>query len=534
MRPLLALFVRALRQNTRAPSTYLLRGGVALIVLFFLWSAHESLSWMGAAGLRFFSILIGANYFLVALLGLGTFASAIAEEKEEGTLGLMRMADLSPLAILFGKSTSRLGIVLLLLLAELPFTFLAVTLGGVSQTQILAAFTLLATFLFALANVSLFFSVLLPRSSRAATMTIALAIGYCLLCAAPFVIADRLVQKYSYAETDPMVTALQSAGEWLWSVHPAKHFGILANGGYLALELTRSVIVHVSVGVAFFILSILIFERCCGNEAAYSGDDGRRARRLRWLGRSKRAFTQAVAWKDFHFAMGGRFSVVFRLVFYVAWVAVMAWVTQDWNNRKSLADMTWGFGLMMWHVELVFLALLMWGPEVWGKHIGSLIATPQALRRINFEKLRAMCMATAPSITLLLVAMGIGGAEFIQDDVIGPFQSVDSAGGIQIRHRHMIDIALWLIQFGALLVLVVNLSLRLKWTAVPVALGLFGLTQAILAIVSVYIFYFRGLGGTGAEWLLFRDITVFAIFLAIIVFLLRNTHKLLLRRAAEG
>jgi ABC-type transport system involved in multi-copper enzyme maturation permease subunit len=534
MRALLALFVRALRQNTRAPSTYLFRGGIALIVLFFLWSAHESLSWMGAGGLRFFSILIGANYFFVALLGLGTFASAIAEEKEEGTLGLMRMANLSPLAILFGKSTSRLGIVLLLLLAELPFTFLAVTLGGVSQSQILAAFALLATFLFVLANVSLFFSVLLPRSSRAAIMTVALAIGYCLLCAAPFVIAERLVQKYSYAETDPMVTALQSAGEWLWSVHPAKHFGILASGGYLALELTRSVIVHLSVGIAFFILSILFFERCCGNEAAYSGDGGRRTRRLRWLGRSKRAFTQAVAWKDFHFAMGGRPSAVFRFAFYVVWVAVMAWVTQEWNQRKSLADMTWSFGLMMWHVELVILALLMWGPEAWGKHIGTLIATPQALRRINFEKLKAMCMATAPSIMLLLVAMGIGGAEFIRDTVIGPFQYTGLAGGVSVRNRHVIDIALWLIQFGGLLTLVVNLSLRLKWTAVPVALGLFGLVQAILAMVSVYVFYFRGLGGVRTDWLLFRDITVFVIFLAIILFLLRNTHKLLLRRAAEG
>jgi hypothetical protein len=534
MRPLLALFVRALRQGTRAPSTYLLRGGIGLIVLFFLWSAHESLSWMGAAGLRFFSILIGANYFLVALLGLGTFASAIAEEKEEGTLGLMRMADLSPLAILFGKSTSRLGIVLLLLLAELPFTFLAVTLGGVSQTQIFAAFTLLATFLFALANVSLFFSVLLPRSSRAALMTVALAIAYCLLCAAPFVIADRLVQKYSYAETDPTVTALQSAGEWLWSVHPAKHFGILANGGYLALELTRSVIVHVSVGVAFFIFSILIFERCCGNEAAYSGDDGRRARRLRWLGRSKRAFTQAVAWKDFHFAMGGRFSVVLRLVFYVAWVAVMAWATQEWNNRKSLAEMTWSFGLMMWHVELVFLALLMWGPEVWGKHIGTLIATPQALWRINFEKLKAMCMATAPSILLLLVAIGVGGIEFIQDTVIGPFQYAGSVGGIPVRYRRVIEIILWLIQFGVLLTLIVNLSLRLKWTAVPVALGLFVLAQTVIQIASVFIFYVRGIGGASSDWLRFRELFLFVVFLAIIAFLVWNTHKLLLRRAAEG
>ena len=54
----------------------------------------------------------------------------MAEEKEEQTLGLLRMTGLSPLSILLGKSTSRLCGALLLLAAQFPFTIFAVTLGG--------------------------------------------------------------------------------------------------------------------------------------------------------------------------------------------------------------------------------------------------------------------------------------------------------------------------------------------------------------------------------------------------------------------
>jgi len=523
MRSLLALFVRALRQNTRAPSTYLLRGGIAAIVLFFLWSAHETFSWMGAAGLRFFSILVGVNFFLVALIGLGSFASAIAEEKEEGTLGLMRMADLSPVAILFGKSTSRFGIVFLLLLVQVPFAFLAVTLGGVSQAQVLTAFTLLVSFLFAIANVSLFFSVLLPRSSRAAIMTIALAIGYSLLCGGPYILSNWLIDKGHFEEDDPAIAALQSAGDWLWSVHPANHLGILASGGYFSVELARSVIVHVCVGIAFFILSILIFERCCGDEAKYSGESGRGANLWRWFGRPKRVRTHSIAWKDFHFSMGGRPSFALRLVGYVVFVVLIARSTGELGQRRVVAELAWRLGFLMLHFELAFLALLTWGPEAWGQHIGSLIVLPRGLRRITFEKVKAILIAVIPSVSLLVLAVVIGGSEFIKADIIPFFRPAYYSGAF--RYSRLYTILGWYVGFAVLLLLIVNLSLRLKWTALPAALGLFALFQIVKQITSIWSF---AAGGNQPE------VIVLTGFLVVICFLIYNTRALLLRRAAEG
>ena len=61
--------------------------------------------------------------------------SAEAEEKEEQTLGLLRMTGLNALSILLGKSTSRLLGALLLLLAQFPFTIFAITLAHLLRAK---------------------------------------------------------------------------------------------------------------------------------------------------------------------------------------------------------------------------------------------------------------------------------------------------------------------------------------------------------------------------------------------------------------
>jgi hypothetical protein len=472
------------------------------------------------------------DYLFVTLLGLGSFASAIAEEKEEGTLGLIRMADISPLALLFGKSTSRLGTVMLLLLVQIPFTFLAVTLGGVSQTQILTAFALLATYLFALANVSLFFSVLLPRSGRAALMTIGAIVGYCCSCIGPYLLAESLVNKGKYSMNDPMIESLKAASDWLWSVNPANHCAILSSGGYLSLEIFRSVAVHLGIGAAFFALALLIFERCCDNEAVYSGNTGRRVRRWRWLGSPARARGHAFAWKDFHFTMGGRLSIALRLVCYAFGIVLLAWANDDLDERRSIANYAWGWGWTAFYIELAFLALLMWGPEAWGKHIGSLIAIPRSLRRLNFEKLKAMLMATLPSVSMVTFAMIIGGSTFINQTILGSFSSGNfGAGGVPWRYWRIISLLQWTAQLGVLLSLIVNLSLRLKWTALPAALGLFMLYQVTHTVAAIASFY---LGGRRPMSAAFEPALVLGVSLVVIFVLIQNTRTLLLRHATEG
>jgi len=47
------------------------------------------------------------NFCFITLGGVGYFATAITEEKEELTLGLLKMADIGPLTLLLGKYRCR-------------------------------------------------------------------------------------------------------------------------------------------------------------------------------------------------------------------------------------------------------------------------------------------------------------------------------------------------------------------------------------------------------------------------------------------
>ena len=169
--PLLALFARSLREDVRSRMTYFARTGLVLVILLFLFSVRETFGWGNAPGLRFFATVIYINFIFIVLAGLSYFASTITEEKEEMTLGLLRMTNLDPLSILLGKSTSRLVGALLLLVAQFPFTLLAISLGGVAVRQILAAYCTLGAFLIFLANLALLASVIFRRSTAAAVFT---------------------------------------------------------------------------------------------------------------------------------------------------------------------------------------------------------------------------------------------------------------------------------------------------------------------------------------------------------------------------
>jgi hypothetical protein len=315
-------------------------------------------------------------------------------------------------------------------------------------------------------------------------------------------------------------------------VHPAQHCFVLAQGGFLMIEFTRSVIVHLSVGLAFFIFSLLIFERCCGNESAYSGQGGTPRRRWLWLGRRKRSVRHAIAWKDFNFVSGGRLSIVLRCVAYVIAVLMMKRSFEDTSDFREAAGFAWTWGLAMLHVELAIYSLLMWGPEAWGQHIGSLIGTPLTLWRINGEKLKALIIATIPSISMLLLAMAIGGSRFINTTVLGPFTR-DYMGpwNIPAKYWFAIQLAQWVVHFALLLFLIVNLSLRLKWTALPAALGSFAVFQFVSRIGATLLLTKTR---TISYWPLWGGMLTSLAALAVICFLFRNTHTLLLRRAAEG
>lgn len=141
--PALALAERALVLDARGHAASQLRGLLVVLAMVALVMAVASSSWFGAPGLNFYRLLGDANFWFIAAFGISAFTTVVTEEKENHTLGLLKLAGFGSLSILVGKSIGQLLNMLLLLLVQVPFALLAFTLGGVSRHQILAGWLLL-------------------------------------------------------------------------------------------------------------------------------------------------------------------------------------------------------------------------------------------------------------------------------------------------------------------------------------------------------------------------------------------------------
>ena len=208
--PIFALFGFSRRLESRHYTTYLARTVVAGVILLYLFLSHVGGSMTGAPGLEFFTAVVYVNLVFITLAGFSYFASAIAEEKEEMTLGLLRMTRLSPLAILLGKSASRWIGVTLLLLVQLPFTFLAVTLGGVSLGQIVAAYVMLFAYLVFVSGLAVFCSLLAPTTAKAGFLVGAALLLFYIAPSGGNLLLDFMVGKGVLTKSGAVVTDVRA------------------------------------------------------------------------------------------------------------------------------------------------------------------------------------------------------------------------------------------------------------------------------------------------------------------------------------
>src|SRR5690606_3130488 len=126
--------------DVRLLHSHIMRVALLACVMLTMLSAQAMSDVMGATGLMFFSQITFINLAFASLACPLLFATCITEEKEEQTLGLLRMANVRPITILTGKLAPRLASALLILVVQFPFTLLAITLGGVTSLQVSAAF----------------------------------------------------------------------------------------------------------------------------------------------------------------------------------------------------------------------------------------------------------------------------------------------------------------------------------------------------------------------------------------------------------
>ncbi|MBC8115539.1 MAG: hypothetical protein H7062_14235, partial [Candidatus Saccharimonas sp.] len=228
LRGVLALLERSLRVDARSWQVHLARLGLMAAIYISLSYAFTRAGMFGAPGLRFFQANLYLNLAFMTLLGVGFFSTAITEEKEEDTLGLMQMAGIGPLGILLGKIGGRLFQALLLVAVQYPFTLLAVTMGGVTPGQVSAAYIGLTAYMLLLAGYGLLCSTFSPRSRSAGTWMILGILAYVIV---PYACSETL----RYLASRSLLTAgttFHSSLLWVSSISVFLQTGEILTSSY--------------------------------------------------------------------------------------------------------------------------------------------------------------------------------------------------------------------------------------------------------------------------------------------------------------
>lgn len=421
----MALAVRSLREDARLVRSYGMRLLMVGLLFFMLFQTQRMSQWMGAPGLQLFQQVCIVNALFICLAGISFFSSVISEEKEDMTLGLLRMTDLNPVSILLGKAGSRIVGGVILILTQLPFTLLSITLGGVSFGQIIAAFAALLAFMFALANLAMLVSVIVTRTRSAA--------GIMFLLMLVFFIGPHILQAWLRSQWlvgRALVIPGAPGGPW-WlatmekfaegciAASPFSRINQISLTGFNESPGCFQVYVSLAAGAAFFLLSWLVFNRFNAQEHAPNPGPGRLgAGSRRWMARrrkrGRRAWRFAVVWKDFIFTTGGRAGFVARMIVYAVIAGLTRWSfgRLDPQDTPSLPDILLSIGWIGMACELLVIASRVFHEEVRWRTLSTLVLLPTSVARLAYTKVAGCLVSLAPLVIVFTLGAALDRQEF--------------------------------------------------------------------------------------------------------------------------
>jgi len=479
----LALFGRYFQEEPRQIRSLAIKAGLLGITFLAVLTATQTRGRFGAPGLRFFSSILSVDFLFISFFGLELFGSAIAEEKEARTLGLLRMTALSSLAILLGKSTTRLISVLLLLVLQFPFVSLAVSLGGVSLTQVGAAYIVLATYTVYVCNLALLCSVWLPRTREAAAMTAVLLIASMLVPVLAPEVINELVSRGWLSAHGLAVPVMREIAVFFRDTLPPVRFTRILQTGYSGGLLGWQTLVTVVESALFFALAWWSFDRCSRTESRVGparGAVARRTSRLRLVS-AGRVWHRALAWKEFNFAAGGKVVLALKVLAFPAGLVLVGYQSRSQIGNLHEATVLCSrvllvTSLLLLAAEASFGASRLFWDEVRWRTLPMLIMLPRTSWDLARGKMIGFLVSMAPAAVylglglVLDVATGCEGLEALVD-------ALDETG-------------FWFTLGAAALVLhlTVWFSLWMKSGAFAVAIGLLvvsvSLAQAMVAVLG--------------------------------------------------
>ncbi|MBT5020247.1 MAG: ABC transporter permease subunit [Planctomicrobium sp.] len=458
IRGTLTLLNRSIRGDALKSQSHVVRLISIVILLLFLLAAHVRSSDYSAPGLEFFRSIAYLGIALISLAGIGHFSNSITEEKEEGTLGLLLLANISPLAILLGKSTNRVLSTILIFVAQFPFALLAITLGGITISQIFATYVALAGFLFLIANLSLLASVISRKSSEASAIVLLLI--FLVLGASPAIAntVSQLVNLQFLSKSGNVVHVVDRMEALHYRVSVTKQISRIfePNGSYHIFS--QQLIFSMIIGFILFSLAWIRFSKIVWSphqlephRVTHSSE------KKRWSILISRPWKLAKGWKDFYFLAGGPTLILLKLIFLPLWI----YLCFDYTNElRRFAEVDGGqFArdslLIILVVEVLLFASQFYHTERKLGTLPTLLMLPQSVGQISYSKLLGCVIAIIPTVIALLIT-----EYFVK----------------RIGHGELVVYSQKMVLGISLLIIMSHLtvlcSLIAKWGALPMAVGL--------------------------------------------------------------
>jgi len=467
----LALMEWSLRRGVHLLRPHLFRVLIVGVIFFSLFVVHASSVMFGAPGLKFFASITVLNVVVITLAGIGFFSSVISEEKDESTIGLLKMAGISPVSLLLGKSTAQLISASMVLTVQFPFTLLAITLGGVTLSQVFAAYMALLAYMVFVANLGLFCSVYSKTSSRASGLMAVL------LLAGPYLVSQShaaLVRSIGTVADDRwLLTIAATVLGWLDDFSVTTRIGIILSTGFAEPIFSDQVAWCFASSLLVFLASWVLFEPMT-REHRTSTAIADLMLPTRWrtdTRKPRRAWKNAIMWKDFYLLAGGWRTMIAKCFIYGAVAACAAHFLYDVGLGRSSASVAAGrfqYGRYAEFVQAALVATLfiaaaelsvfvakMFRDEVKQKTLPLLIMLPTSTTHMIYSKAAGG-----------LLAIGPAAACFIAICVVFPASTESVVAEISN------PLVIWsaVSAFAVFVYLVGYLSLSVKLWAIPLAL----------------------------------------------------------------
>ena len=508
----IALFVRSLRRDSRNIFSHLLRGGLVVVLVIICMGAYRNLFMATAGGLRMFTLVMWVNFLFISVAAIGYFSTSITEEKEEDTLGLLRMAGIGPMSLLLGKSISRLWLALVLLAIQFPFALLSVTLGGVTLRQVAACYLALGVYTYFLSGLATLCSVTNSRSMRAVVYMVVATVFVFFLPNICDLITDTATRYCPTSIADKVDTVMM----WFRQISMSTRLMNVMSTTFDDPLFDSHFRVSATAGTALYALAWLLFDFFAYRQIAVS--DGQTKRRfLKSLGLTAgRAWPGGIVWKDFNFGTGGVRAWLMRLTLVIATTTGFGWLAYEsnpnWFDMDDIAQILFSSSLFFIVIELMVHSVRFLSAEQNQKTLAVLAMTPSSGGKILLSKLCGLLLGITPFAFAFLTSL------YLKPEYLGDFMAEATK-----YPETLFGMVYFVLLFVVFFHLNAFLATYVKWAAAPMSFGI------LFAFSMCCVFAFEGPGvsrDTGRIMLFFMDCVACGSIATMIVVIGKRFEKL--------